>query len=849
MSEPHAGRPGPGPVSRLGLTRAATASAMAFERLWPLALPLLILFAIFAILSWFGLFRVMPEWLRVSSLTAFAIAAAGALLLPLRFRRPEPREVDRRIETDNRLEHEPIGIQSDRIAAGDAFAEALWHEHRRRMAERLDGLEASLPRTSVPSRDPWALRAVVALLFVIALAYSTGPFGGGLGDAFVAHRGAGRLPSRIDAWVTPPAYTGRAPVYLSGAAGNADRDFAVPEGSRLTIHVIGGSGAEQLQERGGDGKTTLIPPKQAAETESADPGSQEQRTVDFEVPLKTDSAFAVADSGRSLGQWTFTVTPDRPPTIAFAGEPTHALNGALQLAYRAEDDYGVTAAHAEIVPVKSPGPDAHPLFEAPKVPLALPRHDEGDVTKTEVDLTGHPWAGSEVRITLVASDAAGHVARSETKTIKLPERPFTNPLARAVVEQRRILALDADSQDRVLDMLDAVTIRPRETIRNLGQFLALRSARSRLALAGDDGELRDVVAYMWDIARGIEDGNLSSAEQRLRQAQDALRQALKGGASDKDIQRLTQALRDAINNYLKEFAERARKNPDLAQTMPNLNGRELSRNDIGRMLDQIENLAKQGARDQAQQLLSQLQNMFNNLQMGQNGQRGQQGQMQKQLNALGDLMRRQQELMNKTFRLDRQNGQNDGDGMQQEGQQGNQQGRPQEGDQMTDEQLKQALGQLQEGQGQLRSDLGRLMDGLKGLGMKPGNEFGEAGQAMGRAGNDLGKGDSGNAVGEQGTALDALRRGARGMMQQMQQAMGEQGKDGFGQRDGEGLDPLGRPRATSGPDLGGSVKVPDQIDIQRAREILDAIRRRLGDAMSPQMERDYLERLLNFDSK
>ena len=130
----------------------------------------------------------------------------------------------------------------------------------------------------------------------------------------------------------------------------------------------------------------------------------------------------------------------------------------------------------------------------------------------------------------------------------------------------------------------------------------------------------------------------------------------------------------------------------------------------------------------------------------------------------------------------------------------------------------------------------------------PDREFGEAGEAMGRAGKALGQGDSGSAVGEQGDALDALRRGAQGMMQQMQQAMG-QGQPGIGQRPGNNnsLDPLGRPRATAGPDFGNSVKVPDQIDIQRAREILDAIRKRLGNAMSPQMEKDYLERLLDFD--
>jgi hypothetical protein len=41
------------------------------------------------------------------------------------------------------------------------------------------------------------------------------------------------------------------------------------------------------------------------------------------------------------------------------------------------------------------------------------------------------------------------------------------------------------------------------------------------------------------------------------------------------------------------------------------------------------------------------------------------------------------------------------------------------------------------------------------------------------------------------------------------------------------------------------VEVPDEIDVQRAREILEAIRRRLGNALSPALEKEYLERLLD----
>jgi Domain of unknown function (DUF4175) len=94
-----------------------------------------------------------------------------------------------------------------------------------------------------------------------------------------------------------------------------------------------------------------------------------------------------------------------------------------------------------------------------------------------------------------------------------------------------------------------------------------------------------------------------------------------------------------------------------------------------------------------------------------------------------------------------------------------------------------------------------------------------------------------------------LRKGGEGLMQQMQEAMGKQGggMQAGQQRRGNSKDPLGRPRAATGPDFGQNTKVPDDIDIQRAREILDAIRKRLGGTLSPDVERSYLERLLKFD--
>jgi hypothetical protein len=221
--------------------------------------------------------------------------------------------------------------------------------------------------------------------------------------------------------------------------------------------------------------------------------------------------------------------------------------------------------------------------------------------------------------------------------------------------------------------------------------------------------------------------------------------------------------------------------------------------------------------------------MLENLQAGQPqmGDQGQQQQMEA-LNQLGDMIRKQEELMNQTFRT--------------------QHGQSPDGKPMTPEEMQQALKDLQAQQQALGDQLQKLMEQMQGQGMDPGSKLGQAGESMGRAGDALGAGRPGSAVGEQSSALDALRQGAQGLAQQLAQQQGQGGQGGRGVRTGNSdtpnSDPLGRPRRTTGADLGSTVKVPDEIDTQRAREILDAIRQRLGDAFRPEQERDYLERLL-----
>ncbi|RWM10144.1 MAG: TIGR02302 family protein [Mesorhizobium sp.] len=844
---------------RLALSRLATRASMVFERGWPLVLPLLIVISLFLSFSWFGLFPRLPDLARIGLLILFALAGLAALY-PLRFfGRPSAAEVDRRIEAANQLLHSPVQVQTDRPSGTESiFSQALWREHQKRMAERLSSIGADRPRSRVPDYDRWGLRAVAGLLFVTALAFSFGPFGGRVSDGLVGRAARDTVPPRIDAWVTPPAYTGKAPLFLTADANQAIQTFSVPQGSDVSLRVTGGSGEETLSYADAGGNARAIeptPPKGPVPASQAAP-----KVRQFSGKLDSNGTLTLRSAESDLGQWAFAVIPDKPPTIRFVGEPKRAVNGSIELNYEIDDDYGAASAKAVFELSEPPTANAHPLYGPPDLPLTLPRRGgKTNVAKTTKDLTEHVWAGNGIKLTLSVTDDAGHTATSETKTLVMPERPFANPLARAVIEQRRLLALDTNAKPRVLDLMDAITLRPEDTFDNMSNYLAIMSARSRLKLSESDDKLRNVVSYLWEIALGIEEGNLSAAERRLRQAQQALQDAIKNGASDQEIEKAMKELREAMNQFLQEFAQRAQQNPNAPQMQQN--GRELRQSDIDRMMNQIENLAKSGDRDKAQQLLSELQDMMNNLQAGRQQPGGEQdSELRQQMDKLGDIMRRQQEMMNDTFRLDQmQRGQRGEGGEQQQLGDGGEQGQPNDQQRpgpgrdrdplgrpkMSPKDFADALKQLQEGQGQLQSELNQLKKGLEGMGMEPNEGFGEAGKSMGDAEQSLGQGDGDQAVGHQGRALEALRRGAKDMMKQMQAMQGDQGgSEQGGRQQGADRDPLGRPRATNGPDDGTSVKVPDEIDVQRARQILDAIRKRLGNALSPDIERSYLERLL-----
>ncbi|MEO6840528.1 MAG: TIGR02302 family protein, partial [Bradyrhizobium sp.] len=488
----------PDAISRLQLTQALQRAkyAIAWERSWPHLARLLTVVGLFLVVSWAGLWLVVPFIARAIGLGLFVLLALGALFPLFRFRWPSRDEALSRLDRGTGIRHRPATTLTDTLVTQDPVARALWQAQRERTLASIKRIRAGLPSPRLAIHDPWALRALVAVLMVATYVAAGDERLMRTGAAFDWNGVLSPANVRVDAWVTPPVYTGKPPVILSAAnkdapagANNAAGPLPVPAGSTLIVRSSGGA----LDVAVSGSLTEAVP------AEAAPQGTNEKH---FTI-VGDGTAHVRAPSGQP--QWKFSAVPDRAPTIALAKDPERQAHGSLQMSYKIEDDYGVTEAHAHFTARRgeraADAAEARPLFDPPQFALTLPNvRTRNGVGQTVKDLSEDPYAGADVTLMLTAKDEAGNEGHSEPFDMRLPERLFTKPVARALIEQRRILALDANQNAQVFDALDALMIAPDLFMPKTGQYLGLHSVARQLEAARTDAALREVVASLWALA-------------------------------------------------------------------------------------------------------------------------------------------------------------------------------------------------------------------------------------------------------------------------------------------------------------------------------------------------------------
>jgi uncharacterized protein (TIGR02302 family) len=871
-----------------------SALALYFERLWPRLWLLIGLTVLFALLSFVGVWPYLGPLVHKAVLAGFGLAAVGAIAYAVSVPWPNRDEAIRRIERRSGIPHRPATSYEDTLSSGSSNAEtsALWQAHRQRLARAIARLRVGNPRPRTDRFDPLAFRGLALLLLIPAALLVTGSLGDRLASAFRFGVSGVGTPTRVDAWVTPPPYTALPPILLSDGAqqdttpdDEQKRFFEVPDRSLLTLRGVGfGSNGISLEvlSDGAPKAVTIAPEKRKAGDTS--------NVAEVRYELRKSSRIRALSGSRELGQWTFDVIADELPKISMTKPISGTPRGSMRVSYKAADDYGLASAEVKLRPVPpKPGDPTKswaqppplvgprlPLERPPELSLRMPRPGAKKIdTSTLLEIGEHPWAGQRVQLWLEATDVGGQVGRSKPIEIVLPSRHFKNPLARALIEQRRKLAEDSRNRPMVVRALDALTLEPEGFINDTSVYLGLRAIYHRLDRLGTRAALKESVDELWQIALKVEDGNLSEAERALKDAQDKLSDALQKG-DDKEVQAALAELKKRLNDYLNEMQKNAEKNNPSGDQQQDEQMQQLGQQDLDQMMKDLEKSARQGSREEAERMLSELRELMDRLQAANSPEaRAQQQraeQMMKKLNELDNLARKQQQLMDDTFGEQRrreggqqpqggsqddpggqgmpkagqdgqQGGQSQGgqDGMQANRQGGGKQGEGQQGSQGNKAGRHQrGKGDLEDRQAQLRNELERLQKELEQMGTGDRDKLGNARDAMGNAEDALKQNDLDEAANQQGEALEQMRQSAQQMAEQMQkEAQQRIGRGGSSPRD-----PLGRPQRAQGPDLGTSVKVPDAIDAQRAREILEELRKRSGDSLRPQEELEYIDRLL-----
>ncbi len=849
----------------LTLTRLGMGAERILRAFWPL---FSVVMAVLAVLM-LGLQDIAPvEIVWIGGVVA--ILGAGYVLVRglRRFEWPsEDQALDR---LDATMRGRPLRTLLDRQAIGaqDAASAAVWRAHQDRMAHRAAQAETVKPDLRLSDRDPYALRYVALVAFCVALVFGSVLQVRSVVDMTPGGAAAAAAGPSWEGWIEPPRYTGKPTLYLND---QPEGDLALPEGSRITLRFYGQVGALTLTETV-SGRVEDIPP-------ASDPAH------DFTVAQQGDLQID-GPGGRT---WSVTVIQDSAPQVEIAGDAEASATGEMTLPFAARDDYEVIGGDAVIALDLPRVERRHGLAATPEprpaitVPLPLPiAGDRADFTESLIeDFSKHPWANLPVTITLRVADAAAQDSAPETLAVPLPARRFFDPMAAAVIEQRRDLLWSRENGVRIARIMRAISHRPDGLFRSETAYLRFRVIMRRLDTFNEFGltteRQEELAEALWELAIQLEEGNLGDALERLRRAQERLSEAMRNGATDQEIAELMQELREASEDYIRQLSRQAQQenqeNGEDGEQQLSENAIQMGQDDLQRMMDRIQELMEQGRMAEAQQALRELQEMMENMRVTQGQGQGNQSEGQRAMEGLADTLRQQQGLSDEAFRdlqeqfnPNAQTGESDGNqgrnggrgqGQSHEGQDGQGQGQgdggqPGEGNQQANGGqggMEQSLADRQQA---LRDELNRQQGNLPGAGTPEGDAAREAldraGRAMDGAEEALREDDFAGAIDNQSDAMEALREGMRSLGEAMAQQ--QQGQPGQGQQAGDiqggrGRDPLGR---NSG--LDGSAGTEDSLlqgeDVyRRARELLDEIRRRSGDGERPDVELDYLRRLLD----
>lgn len=746
---------------------------------------------------------------------------------------PTRAEARARLEKTSPVSHRPLTTAEDSLAAGtSSLQKRIWDIHQSRARDNVNRLRAAAPAPGIATRDRFALRAAVVLALFITVVGGWHDLGDRLWRGVFPVFGASNASISAKIWITPPAYTGQSPVYFEIPATDETQNpttLDIRAGSKVLAVVTGSPRTIAVAM-----DNEIMPLEKLAD--------ESQRG---EIDLPQGNRLELRHGGTTVAGWDVNWIPDQMPSIAFIDTPRESSKWRLQIDYRANDDYGLEQATAIISRTDESARNLEPL----ETPLSIPAFSPKSVAYSAItDLTAHPWAGMDVSIQLAVTDAAGQRGLSEPMTGRLPERIFTHPVSQELARWRKPL-MDSPQETvrQAAESIADILNNPESFAGDPMVHLSLSTAKYRLEYESVEEASATVPDLLWQTAVRIEDGSLAVAEQRLMDAEEALREAMERGASAEEINQLVDELQAALADYTRAMAESSPEDQSEFGTADSI-----AEQDIAAMMEQVREMADLGAEEAAQQALAQLEDLLQELRNQPAPGDATSPEVQ-EARELMDQMRQlaveQSQLLDENFEQTRQQATQEQQQREQQGQQGrgsrgqNQQGQ----NQGQGEGARMAGRQASDAQDSLRQQLAALMSRMSKITGALPESLQDADNAMSEASNALRRGAFEAGVDGQGRALSKLEEGVEDATDMLLEALFEKGFGGMmdmagGQRR---FGPLG-PRG--GRNTGDNIDVPTEPDTtgmsQRVRAILEEIRRRASDRTRPEDEQEYLRRLM-----
>ncbi len=220
------------------------------------------------------------------------------------------------------------------------------------------------------------------------------------------------------------------------------------------------------------------------------------------------------ETGRTVIKHAF-IQNATAPVLTLTSKPAVAEGRLVRVSYDASDEYGITEIALRVTP-RDPLPGA---TNAP-VNISLPAPLSKRITRTDFQDVGYyPWAGQTITVQLVATNELGKKSNSESVELTLPERRFLNPVAQALVAERKKLLQNPDSDALREEAANLMAGFAQQTAGYSGDqvvFMALRSGAVRLVLGREKDAILSVNDLLWQIATRLEENNPKAVHRSAR---------------------------------------------------------------------------------------------------------------------------------------------------------------------------------------------------------------------------------------------------------------------------------------------------------------------------------------------